>query len=99
MPDTGKRADWTYRAINMAMSAGIALGVGWVVNTLSTFSKLPEQVSSLKVSVDKIEKAQAGFATGEQVGTLRRDVDTLTGRVDTIESTVNSLVKPVPKPR
>ncbi|MGO1079716.1 hypothetical protein [Inquilinus sp. CA228] len=101
MPDTGKRADWTYRAINMVMSAGIALGVGWVVNTLATFNKLPGQVSQLVTDVDAVKKAQevmkqaqAGFATAGQAQTLRTDVDTLTGRVNTIETTVNGLLKP-----
>jgi hypothetical protein len=98
MQVTAKRADWTYRIAMAAMTAVIAWSVNWIGDKIESLSGLPGQVrqlvsdqSALKVSVDKIEKAQAGFATGEQVGTLRGEVDSLTGRVDTLTGRVDSL--------
>ncbi|WP_395675528.1 hypothetical protein [Inquilinus sp.] len=118
MPDTAKRADWTYRIAMAAMTAGIAWGVNWIGDKVDTLSGLPGQVRQLgsdqallKASVEDVKKAQedakkaqdemrqtqSGFATGAEVGTLRSDIDKLTGRVDTMETTVNSLVKPAPR--
>ncbi|MDR6292364.1 hypothetical protein E9232_004904 [Inquilinus ginsengisoli] len=112
MSDTGKKADWSYRILMVVMTAAIGWGVNWIGEKVETLGSLPGQVrkigddqTALKVSVDDVKKAQeemkrtqSGFATGEQVGTLRSDVDKLTGRVDTMETTVNSLVKPA-RPR
>lgn len=115
MPDTAKRADWSYRILMVLMTASIGWGVNWIGDKVDTLSGLPGQVrklgddqAQLKASVEDVKKAQddakkvqdemrqtqSGFATGAQVGDLRSDVDTLTGRVDTMETTVNSLVKP-----
>lgn len=108
MPDTGKKADWTYRIAMAAMTAGIAWGVNWIGDKVDTLGSLPGQVrkigddqTALKMSVEEVKRAQddmkrtqAGFATGAQVESLRSDVDKLTGRVDAMEATVNSAIAP-----
>lgn len=102
MPDTGKKADWTYRILQMALSAGIALGVAGLWDQIKTVAGLGGKVdklitdqATLAASVDEMKRTQSGFATGADVQDLTGRVDKLTGRVDTMETTVNSLVKPV----
>jgi hypothetical protein len=113
MAERAGKVDWGYRIVQLILTAVITYLVGWSANKLETFSSLPGKVNkiaedqaALQVSVDGIKTAQdemkrtqAGFATGAEVKDLRSDVDTLTGRVNTMETTVNSLVKPVaPRP-
>jgi hypothetical protein len=103
MPDSGKKADWTYRIAMAAMTAGIAWGVNWIGDKVDTLGSLPGQVrkigddqAALRVSVDEVKKAQedmrrtqSGFATGADVQELRSDVDELTGRVGAIETMIS----------
>lgn len=103
MPDTGKKADWTYRIAMAAMTAGIAWGVNWIGDKVETLGSLPGQVrkigddqTALKTSVEEVKRAQdemrrtqSGFAAGADVQELRSDVDELTGRVGAIETMIS----------
>lgn len=101
MPDGAKKADWTYRIINMVLSAGIALGVAGLWDQIKTVAGLSGKVdklitdqATLAGSVEEMKRTQSGFATGADVQALRSDVDKLTGRVDTLQEQVNGLGKP-----
>lgn len=104
MPDAGRTSDWRDWAFRAALGAAVVWGVNWLGGKVDALSGLPAKVNQLvtdqgklATAVEDIKKAQSGFATGADVEELRSDVDELTGRVGTIETTVNSLVKPVPK--
>lgn len=65
MSDAGKKADWSYRVIMVAMTAAIGWGVNWIGDKVETLGSLPGQVrqigsdqAQLKASVEDVKKAQ-----------------------------------------
>jgi hypothetical protein len=55
-----------------------------------------DQITGLTDKVDKLSKDQAGSAAAADLQELTGRVDKIIGRVDTMETTINSLVRPAP---